>query len=309
MNDRILHFDNKVLATGLNPEEVSKQSQAVEIFNPESKKYVEVQRSFAKSPENESNFVSVSGYEWGDKQFLLQKIGENEYHIKSLENNKKEKGFLYVSEHTTSGLIWSSSNVLRSKTITFKEELYVFEFIRHNEQKGVYKIRCKANGKVLFLSNDRNSQVVADKEDREMSNRIWFQISLQPVSSFLLVRLKFSRKFDNTEKETGFLYVSEHTTSGMIQSSSNVLRSKTIAFKEELYVFEFIRHSKQKGVYKIRCKANGKMFFVSNARKSQVIADKEDREISNTIWFQINIKVILSVQVQLNRTQPRLQGE
>ncbi len=193
MDERIFHFDKYATATGLNPEEVSKHSQVIQIFHPQSKQYVNVEKSFAKKPENESNFVSVSQYSGGGTMFLLNKIGENEYHIKSVHyEDEEETGFLYVSEHTASGLIQSSSNVLRSKTIAFKEELYVFEFIRHSEQKGVYKIRSKASGKVLFASNELGHQVKASKKDHEKSNQIWFQLDMITVSLFLMIKAPFT---------------------------------------------------------------------------------------------------------------------
>ncbi len=186
MEQRILMFDH-VKATGLNPNEVSRHSSPVQIFTPGSHAYLQVSNSSAKKPEEDSKFVGIDDdYRGGNKRFLLEKIADNEFHVKSVENDTDEcNGYLYVSDNTASGLIESSSNVLRSAKIAFKEDLYVFRFVRHHEQNGIYKIICKANGKVLFASD---KQLKAGHRDREKSNKIWFQLSFKPVRKFFLYR-------------------------------------------------------------------------------------------------------------------------
>ncbi len=56
---------------------------------------------------------------------------------------------------------------------------YKFSFMRHPEQNGVYKIRCK---EMTLYGSVGGHNVKADKRtDREKSEEIWFQINLKAV--------------------------------------------------------------------------------------------------------------------------------
>eukprot|EP00794_Sanderia_malayensis_P000866 gene866-160_t len=180
MPGRVLLFDSSVTAKGLSPEEVAKHRQSIQIYNPQSEKYVMIESS---SPvKSKDNYVCLDeNYKGGDKVFLLEHLDNNDYHIKTVNRDDgEETGYLYVSEHVSSGIMESSANVLWSNKITGNSGLYVFQFIRHCEQRGVYKIKCKGNGKLIYGSTDRGHRVKADKRDREKTNQIWFQLSLKP---------------------------------------------------------------------------------------------------------------------------------
>eukprot|EP00795_Rhopilema_esculentum_P013868 gene13868-4815_t len=179
---RALTDDPKVAAKGLDPAQVAAHRLTVLFYHPQSSKYVFVKQSSPKLHESTSNYVCMEAdYRGEGKQFSLEKVGDNEYYIKAMDRDgEEETGFLYVSEQVSSGLIESSANVLKSEKIAYRKELYIFEFIRHREQMGVYSIRCKENGLTLYGSEDRESHVKADKRDHDISNKNWFKLNMEP---------------------------------------------------------------------------------------------------------------------------------
>ena len=188
MVTRALTDDPKVAAKGLDPAKVAAHRLTVLFYHPQSSKYVFVKQSSPKLHESTSNYVCMEAdYRGIGRQFSLEKVGDNEYYIKAMDRDgEEETGFLYVSEQVTSGLMEASANVLKSEKIAYGKELYIFEFIRHKEQMGVYSIRCKENGLTLYGSEDRESHVKADKRDHDISNKNWFKLNMEPVSDIPL---------------------------------------------------------------------------------------------------------------------------
>ncbi len=133
------------------------------------------------------------------------------------------------------------------------------------------------------IISERNSKYMVTDEKPEGDSKL-FKLE-KAGSDYNILAL------DNDGTNTvGYLYVSDKTKGVRKKSNRIMMSPASESHDTDAYKFSFIEHDVQRGVYKIKSK--GLTLYGSVGGHNLKADNRGEREKSEEIWFQINLKAV-----------------
>eukprot|EP00794_Sanderia_malayensis_P000876 gene876-172_t len=176
---------------------------------------------------------------------------------------------------------------------------------------GLDPAELAANDMSFLIYNPRSERYVRATETRRVPGSQWGNKYLDADFDYRGAGKLFKLKSlgggkyniigmdDDGAEETGYVYVSD-TTTGVVKKSRRLMKSET-SKDEEPYKFQFLKHSMQNGIYKI--KSDGVTLF-QGIKGHKIKADNRgDRAKSEEIWFEFNLPAKMSLKTTVTDTR------